>query len=77
MFRRGTPARRPTAVTPVAPAVAEPPLDTPKPAPSAPSAVVSETQRRRNARRSTGGVKARPATAGGWWNQALGALGLN
>jgi len=47
-------------------------------APSA-QAVVSETQRRRNARRSTGGPVSRPAkptTAGGWWNKALGALGL-
>ena len=38
--------------------------------------IVSETQRRRNARRSTGGAIARPTTAGGWWNQALGSLGL-
>ena len=45
----------------------------------APSAqpVVSETQRRRNARRSTGGVKSKPGNnAGQWWNKALGALGL-
>ena len=44
----------------------------------APSAapVVSETQRRRNARRSTGGPVAKPSTAGGWWNKALGSLGL-
>lgn len=44
-------------------------------APSAPQ-IVSETQRRRNARRSTGGPVARPQSAGGWWNKALGALGL-
>ena len=43
---------------------------------SGPSAVTSETQRRRNARRSTHGVKARPSTGAGWWNKALGALGL-
>ena len=40
--------------------------------------IVSETQRRRNARRSTPGtVKSRPgANAGAWWNKALNALGL-
>ena len=43
---------------------------------SGPSAVTSETQRRRNARRSTHGVKSRPSTASGWWNEALNALGL-
>ena len=44
---------------------------------SGPSAVTSETQRRRNARRSTHGVKSKPgANAGAWWNKALGALGL-
>ena len=46
----------------------------------APSAqpIVSETQRRRNARRGTPGtVKSKPgANAGAWWNKALGALGL-
>ena len=45
-----------------------------------PSKPMSETQRRRAARRGTGGGARRPvpgANAGAWWNKALGALGLN
>ena len=38
--------------------------------------VVSETQRRRNARRSTGGPVSRPSTGAGWWQKATQSLGL-
>ena len=77
MFRRSTPPPRMPDVKPVAPAVTEPPLDTPVPAPGGPAAVQTETQRRRAARRSTGGVKKSVpgANAGQWWNRAMGALG--
>jgi len=41
------------------------------------SPIVSETERRRAARRSTRGVnKTRPTTAKGWWGKAMDALGL-
>lgn len=60
---------------------APPPTPTPTPPPTpavrqepATAAVTTETQRRRNARRSTGGVKSKPTTAGGWWNKALDAV---
>jgi len=44
-----------------------------------PGTVQSETQRRRQARRSSTGATPvdRPQTGNQWWNQALGVLGLN